>query len=759
VDVISQNKSIRNPFFLGSFFLLISVSFFPWFFGNSNLFKEFLLWVFSLLAFLKISKQRITGSYFIPILFLLPGFFLGFIFCAAEAVREFFIFIFFFFFMLEWRKTQDPKVLSFFISFAAFLVGFLGLLNFYGISFFGDALPGAFSRGFIISSFGNVNWVSDFLAGSFFVTLIWVFSAKKRVALFFSLASLFICLTVVLLAQTRTVYFGMLLAAFLWVVFSWVFPENRKIVWGKRKRVALVVAVIGSSLFFFLFPPFSPEDAEKPWETSIERTSLVVEKGFGGSLDKRFLEWSTAWEMFKEKPIFGWGFSSFQFLSPDFQAQLTEQPGVFFGRYQKDYEAHNEWLEILAEAGIFGFVPLAILIGLTFFRGIKTIKRVPLIGVSFFSAWIVPFVHSFFEFPFQIIPNLFLFGIISNFFFQQNKRDFSPFPKPRLEKVVLVFSMVLLLVPGFFLGSLLASDFFGTQAIRASNTLEKFFGENPGFFALHKIFSSSHPGPALSESFQDTGSEQMKIAEKKITDVENLLLLSSRNALRYNPKDFFYTALFGKAVKALEFQKEMGSLFLAAVSPLPRYEHRENILSSLRNPPEKGLTLPDPSGWSREDFWKVRVLRDFSEVMMKTVYMPVDPAAFLNIAVSCSQAIKLMGKYGTAEEIWNPWLEWMKYSFDYAFRLKRDFSGVTEGMDLVYLNALKEFDPDPTSFENALVYYLDNWKKLVAHGLQPGLSEGWKEMIAENLDGLSPGVREKVVELREQTLELERGKP
>ncbi|HRW93258.1 MAG TPA: hypothetical protein P5560_09955, partial [Thermotogota bacterium] len=105
------------------------------------------------------------------------------------------------------------------------------------------------------------------------------------------------------------------------------------------------------------------------------------------------------------------------------------------------------------------------------------------------------------------------------------------------------------------------------------------------------------------------------------------------------------------------------------------------------------------------------------------------------------------------------WLEWMKYSFDYAFRLKRDFSGVTEGMDLVYLNALKQFDPDPTSFENALVYYLDNWKKLVAHGLQPGLSEGWKEMIAENLDGLSPGVRERVVELREQTLELERGKP
>jgi len=467
--------------------------------------------------------------------------------------------------------------------------------------------------------------------------------------------------------------------------------------------------------------------------------------------------------MFLDSPVFGFGLSSFKFLSPDFQSELTSsEESPFFALYQKDYQAHSDWLEILAENGIVGFLPFCFFILLALWKGMKKAWKEPGFGFFAFSAWVVILVHSFVEFPLQSIPNLVLFSTLSGYFLSDVEFSFANrgfFRKS--QKWVRFVLIILFLFPGFFLSRQVVGNFFGTQAGSSMAYLKSFYNNEsllPFFSEEEKsgfpLFFSSDPPPGNSPS-----PSFLSEIEQDAKDFENRMLLSSRNALKFDPTHFFYNAYFSEAVLSLLPQVGSGEIFLAFVYPLPGYQFKKNYLSSFREPPRTELKLPSMASFSPEDRWTLTVYKFFCQIRMQTVYMPVDPLAFTNIGVVCALVLQMMDENQVPEENGVCWLEWMKYSFDYAFRLKRDFSGVTEGMDLVYLNALKQFDPDPTSFENALVYYLDNWKKLVVHGLQPGLSEGWKEMIAENLDGLSPGVRERVVELREQTLELERGKP
>ncbi|PJF20531.1 MAG: hypothetical protein CUN56_15700, partial [Phototrophicales bacterium] len=71
-------------------------------------------------------------------------------------------------------------------------------------------------------------------------------------------------------------------------------------------------------------------------------------------------------DMFKDKPVWGWGANSFQYVFPDYQKDypaIWRHPAVKNARWSwKD--AHNDWVQILAEYGIVGSVLiLGILVG------------------------------------------------------------------------------------------------------------------------------------------------------------------------------------------------------------------------------------------------------------------------------------------------------------------------------------------------------------------------------------------------------------
>jgi len=75
-------------------------------------------------------------------------------------------------------------------------------------------------------------------------------------------------------------------------------------------------------------------------------TSMLMSLGSG----RHFL-WQPAWQMFLDRPIFGWGLGVFYLIFPQYKAPLTRDYGFF---------AHNDYLQILVELGPLG---LFLLIG------------------------------------------------------------------------------------------------------------------------------------------------------------------------------------------------------------------------------------------------------------------------------------------------------------------------------------------------------------------------------------------------------------
>ena len=94
---------------------------------------------------------------------------------------------------------------------------------------------------------------------------------------------------------------------------------------------ALVLGYVATSLFLT--------------DNLVDRLSntMSVEKISPG----RFLIWPAAWQMFLDKPIFGWGIGLFSFLYKQYKPPISTEPGYF---------AHNDYLQILLELGPIGLL-------------------------------------------------------------------------------------------------------------------------------------------------------------------------------------------------------------------------------------------------------------------------------------------------------------------------------------------------------------------------------------------------------------------
>jgi O-antigen ligase len=117
--------------------------------------------------------------------------------------------------------------------------------------------------------------------------------------------------------------------------------------------------------------------------------------------------WPIAWKIFLEHPILGAGLESF---------------GVAFTKYDtwdgqfRVEQAHNEYLQTLADAGIAGAICLAAFIGVLFKKSLGTIansegfRRDAAIGAL--AGCFGALLHSFFDFPLRTPSNAFFFLLL-----------------------------------------------------------------------------------------------------------------------------------------------------------------------------------------------------------------------------------------------------------------------------------------------------------------------------------------------------------
>ena len=171
---------------------------------------------------------------------------------------------------------------------------------------------------------------------------------------------LFIFATVV--SYTRATWISILASLVFWIIL--------------KLKIRFEIVLAGAVMLVGLFLSIRSELVMKLEQNRVESSGELsehVQSISNITTDQSNLErlnrWSCALRMWKDKPVFGFGPGTYQFE---------------YGRYQRSYEktristdfgtmgnAHSEYLGPLAEAGIFGLLSILLIIGTTFYTGIR----------------------------------------------------------------------------------------------------------------------------------------------------------------------------------------------------------------------------------------------------------------------------------------------------------------------------------------------------------------------------------------------------
>jgi putative inorganic carbon (HCO3(-)) transporter len=90
---------------------------------------------------------------------------------------------------------------------------------------------------------------------------------------------------------------------------------------------------------------------------------------------ERLNKWNSAFKMFQERPIFGWGPGTYVFQYAPFQA--SKDKTIISSNVGNIGNAHSEYIGPLAESGLFGTLTVLFLFGMVFYKGSKLYHELP----------------------------------------------------------------------------------------------------------------------------------------------------------------------------------------------------------------------------------------------------------------------------------------------------------------------------------------------------------------------------------------------
>lgn len=227
---------------------------------------------------------------------------------------------------------------------------------------------------------------------SFLRRLITSDNAQKQIMFLFLLGVVFLS---IMLSKSRGGIFSILVSLlFFYVVSSRFLRKGIEIKW-------MIYAVLAVALFFGIYIGLYP---------IIERYLLIEE-----NLPSRTLVWKDIITIIKDFPLFGTGLGTFGYIFPLYKVSLLE-PIVYI-------YSHNDYLQILAETGLAGFLSLMFALALFVLSSIRNLVRLStekhylrfflLLGAltGIFSI----LIHSFLDFNLQIPSNGLYFAFLIGF--------------------------------------------------------------------------------------------------------------------------------------------------------------------------------------------------------------------------------------------------------------------------------------------------------------------------------------------------------
>lgn len=384
--------------------ILLSVFCIPLFFDNRlinvNTIHRFLFSAITLILCVFLCTFGIKYSVFpqLKIIFASAALFLLFLLISAEvndrlilAFEDFTlylnVFIFAYLVFLLFQVYESEKLLFYIsssIAMICLIVSVLGILEFFNINllnFQPNSRPG--------STLSIRNFASEYaiiaLPFSFLPGLI----KNNKIIKIISASSALIILVFIFFCRTRSSY----VVLFIYFIILTIFFFYRKIIFGQNffKYYSIIVLLIIISFFIGLY---SAPNIDKERKNLNNTVASIFDKNYPENT-ARINYWKTAAKIFLDEPITGIGTGSWFGIYPYYNGNIYNDENIL---NTSEINPHNDYLEVLSENGIFGFI-FFILLLLTFW--IKLLReakeKTPVLPVLLsYSGFLVV---SFFSFP------------------------------------------------------------------------------------------------------------------------------------------------------------------------------------------------------------------------------------------------------------------------------------------------------------------------------------------------------------------------
>ena len=232
-----------------------------------------------------------------------------------------------------------------------------------------------------ISSFGNPNFLSSYLV--LFLPMVFLRFMKAKSGgeqfAFFIILGLFCAYLAI--SMTRSSWLGIIVGG----IFLLCFKNFRRFLF--KGKVKTIFIIIFCCVVFFLWPSYQTQQTDKVYSSAaaerINELSVLTGKsalGLNTSAEKinpayhqRLMMWACGAEMFRKSPLIGKGMTSFQMNYGLCQGSLIFKNPALGSLKTQANEAHNQFIQVLAESGIIGFAAFLLLI---FGGGIILLKKI-----------------------------------------------------------------------------------------------------------------------------------------------------------------------------------------------------------------------------------------------------------------------------------------------------------------------------------------------------------------------------------------------
>ncbi|MEX1192517.1 MAG: O-antigen ligase family protein [Brumimicrobium sp.] len=170
-------------------------------------------------------------------------------------------------------------------------------------------------------------------------------------------------------SYTRGAWVSVFVAILVWIFIKY-----------KVKFKYLLITGVTALVMVFVFwdkiqMELSKNTAEHTTTEFDERLQSATNVTSDASNLERLNRWNAAWEMYKKKPVFGFGPGTYAFEYAPYQD--PEMLTIISTNFGNKGNAHSEFLGALAEMGTFGFLAIVLFVIAIFYKGIMLYINFP----------------------------------------------------------------------------------------------------------------------------------------------------------------------------------------------------------------------------------------------------------------------------------------------------------------------------------------------------------------------------------------------